>query len=218
MMPLATLSTISLGATPGGVGEGATYLRLSNIVDGRIVGTTQSGAPPVKGWETRLRAGDILMRSRGPDLSAAVIGEGNHGCFATADVFVIRPDLQRVDPAYLATFLSLPATQAALAADAQGAIMARLNRPTLAQLAIPLPPLSQQRVIGELALAGARERELVHEIAELSHRLRQELLHRAMEKARTGEAIPRHGHIPGPNDAVTSSVLPSAPLQKASNT
>jgi hypothetical protein len=97
---------------------------------------------------------------------------------------------------------------------AQGAAMAHLNRPALACLSIPLPSIPRQLAIGRLATAAAREWEIVHEIAELSHRLRQELLHRMMEEARTGEAIPKRGHIPGPNDAVTSSALPSAPKQK----
>jgi hypothetical protein len=215
MMLLGNFAAVTMGATPPPEGDSSAYLRLSNVVSGSIVGDPYLGGEPIKGVDGLLSVGDIIVRTRGPDLTAAIVRPDRAGVYATAELIVVRVDRAIADPAYVAAFINQRCVQAELAQGAQSSGLARLNRSALADLAISLPPFSNQRAIGVLALEAANENRLIREIAERRGQLQSELLHRVMEKARTGEITSRHGHITGPNDAPTSSTLQSAPKQKA---
>lgn len=214
MQRLSDIATISMGATPAPNGEGATYLRLGNVLAGALVGQANAGPPPAKGMDAKLDADDVVVRTRGPDLSAAVVGRDYAGSHATVELFVVRVNRAIAEPAYVVAYINQPTVQAALAQGAQGTGFVRLNRPELADLEIPLPPLAQQQIIGSLALEGRQEAKILNEIAERRARLHTELLHLAMAKARAGEIHPQHERNTELNDAVTSSALPSVPKQK----
>jgi Type I restriction modification DNA specificity domain len=216
MRRLADIAAISMGATFAGKGGDTAYLRLANVMDGRIIGATFISPAPLKGLDAKLQVDDIVVRTRGPDLTAAVIGEDHAGAYASVDLFVVRVNRAIAEPAFVVAYINQPTVQATLAQGAQGTGFVRLNRPELADLEIPLPPLPQQQIIGSLALEGRQESKILNEIAERRARLHTELLHQAMAKARAGEIHPLHGHNSGLNDAVTSSALPSVPKQKVS--
>lgn len=210
MKRLFDISDISMGATPAPDGDEARYLRLANVVEGQIVGDAVEGGSPVKGFDSQLRIDDILVRGRGPDLSAAMVGEQHVDAYPTVELFVIRVDRDVAEPAYVVAYINQPHIQANLAQGAQGTGFVRLNRPTLADLEIPLPPMIEQRMIGSLALEAQHELTILQEIRERRKRLHSELLHRAMVKARAEDGNPQHGRITGLNDAQTSSDLLSA--------
>jgi hypothetical protein len=214
MQRLSDIAEITIGATPKAEGQGASYLRLGNIVAGQFVGETSGGPPPMKGHDARLQAGDILVRGRGPDLSAVLTDARHAGAYPTIELYVVRIDPDRADPAYVVAHINQPLVQAELAQAAQGTGFVRLNRPTLADLAIPLPPLVEQRMIGSLAHEAQCEQSILQKIAERKKQLHSELLHLAMAKARAGEIHPQHERNTGLNDALTSSALPSVPKQK----
>jgi restriction endonuclease S subunit len=210
MERLSNFSEISMGATPASAGEGALYLRLSNLVAGQILGEFIEGGMPLKGLDARLQIDDILVRGRGPDLTAAVAGERHAEAFPTVELFLVRVNKAVADPAYVVAYINQPHVQAELAQGAQGTGFVRLNRPTLADLEIPLPSLIEQRMIGALAIEAQREQSILYEIAERKKQLHSELLHLAMEKTRAGDGNPQHGHETGLNDEQTSSGLLSA--------
>lgn len=210
MKRLADISDISMGATPAPEGDGARYLRLANVVDGQIVGDAIEGGIPIKGFDAQLRIDDILVRGRGPDLTAAMVGEQHIEAYPTVELFLVRVDRQLAEPAYVVTYINQPQIQADLAQGAQGTGFVRLNRPTLADLQIPLPPMIEQRMIGSLALEAQQELAILQEIIGRRKRLHSELLHRAMAKARAEDGNPQHGRTNGLNDAQTSSDLLSA--------
>ena len=180
MRRLSDIAEITIGATPKAEGVGVSYLRLGNIVAGQIVGEASDGPPPMKGHDSRLQPGDILVRGRGPDLSAAVVNACLAGAFPTIELYVVRVDPARVDPAYVVAYINQPLVQAELAQAAQGTGFVRLNRPTLASLAIPLPPLAEQRRIGSLARDAQREASILNEIAECKRQLHSEWLRLAI--------------------------------------
>jgi len=205
-----------MGATPAPEGDEALYLRLGNVIEGQIVDDAVAGGRPVKGFDAQLRIDDILMRGRGPDLSAAMVGEQHVDAYPTVELFVIRVDRHVAEPAYVVAYINQPHIQASLAQAAQGTGFVRLNRPTLAELEIPLPSLVEQRMIGSLALEVQQELAILQEITERKKQLHSELLHRAMAKARAEDGNPQHGRITGLNDAQTSSDLLSALTESTS--
>src|SRR5687768_16664782 len=128
MARLDEIAEIALGATPTR-GHGTMYLRLSNVISGRIVGPPLDSGPALKGGQSRTRLGDLLVRGRGPDLSAALVGPSHMGLYPTTELFLIRSNQELADPAYLAAFINQAHVQGALVQAAQGSGFVRLNRP-----------------------------------------------------------------------------------------
>lgn len=121
-----------------------------------------------------LRAGDLLFRSRGRSNGAAQILEGIGPAVLAAPMLLIRP--HSVLPAYLCWYLNAPATQAQLAALAEGTSVRMISAETLKTLAVPLPSLAAQRRIAEAAALAAQEQTLLARIATLHQRVTQHLL------------------------------------------
>ena len=81
------------------------------------------------------------------------------GAFAALDVYLIRPDLRRLDPDYLAAFLARPDVGMQLRLSTAGASLPRIPKSALADLELPLPDLVRQRAIGGLCRSlGLRAR------------------------------------------------------------
>lgn len=121
-----------------------------------------------------LRAGDLLFRSRGRSNGAALVAEGIGPAVLAAPMLLIRP--HNVLPAYLCWYINAPATQAQLAALAEGTSVRMISAEALKSLSIPVPPLDAQRRIAEAATLAEQEQTLLARIATLRQRLTVHLL------------------------------------------
>ncbi len=121
-----------------------------------------------------LRAGDLLFRSRGRSNGAALVAEGIGPAVLAAPMLLIRP--HTVLPAYLCWYINAPATQAQLAALAEGTSVRMISAEALKSLPIPVPPLEAQRRIAEAAALAEQEQTLLARIATLRQRLTTHLL------------------------------------------
>ncbi len=115
----------------------------------------------------RVCHGDVLFRSRG-DRNTAVLAEGDEGdeAIALLPLLIIRVDRSRLSPAYLAWFLNQRPAQRHFDGCARGTNMRMIPRDCLASLPVPLPPLERQELIAETASLAARERSLLHALAD----------------------------------------------------
>jgi len=121
-----------------------------------------------------LRAGDLLFRSRGRSNGAAQVLDGIGPAVLSAPMLLIRP--HGVLPAYLCWYINAPATQAQLAALAEGTSVRMISAEALKALDVPLPSLSaQQRIVRAAALAE-QEQTLLARIATLRRRLTNHIL------------------------------------------
>lgn len=121
-----------------------------------------------------LRAGDLLFRSRGRSNGAALVAKGIGPAVLSAPMLLIRP--HNVLPAYLCWFINAPATQAQLAALAEGTSVRMISAEALKGLEVPLPSqATQQRIVQAAALAG-QEQTLLARIATLRQRLTTHIL------------------------------------------
>jgi len=96
------------------------------------------------------RQGDVVVAALGdgarpagracqvPDIGPAIV---------KADCFRVRTDGAPVDPGFLVWFLNSPPTQAKIASQMRGATRPRVTLAMLKAVAIPLPPLTEQRQI-----------------------------------------------------------------------
>ncbi len=135
-----------------------------------------AGAKPTARRAMAARPGDVLLAARGGQ--AVVVGQGAGdglaGGFPTLDVYLIRPDIKRLDPAYLAARLMLEHVRQSLQASTTGALIPRIPIAALKGLPIPLPPLARQRAIGALFHLARAEADLMDRLTTLTRHLREQ--------------------------------------------
>lgn len=129
-----------------------------------------------------IRKGDLVFRSRGRTNSVALVSADVGSAVLAAPMLLIRPI--NVLPGYLLWFINLPATQAALAAQAEGTSVRMISKAALEALEIPVPSMSSQQRIVDLASMAAAEADLLQRIAQL----RKALTDNRLMKLATGAA------------------------------
>jgi len=131
-----------------------------------------------------LRPGDLLFRSRGSRYTAAPVMVVPDATIAAAPLVLIRPDVNIVEPSYLLWFINLPATQAMLTSFAAGTHTRTVGKAALAEIEVPMPPLSRQRQIVELDTLALRERSLAARIADARKRSMDRILWQCAQDTR----------------------------------
>lgn len=116
-----------------------------------------------------LRPGDLLFRSRGRSYGAATVPAGIGRAVLAAPLLLIRP--RGVVPDYLCWFINAPATQAQLAAQAEGTSVRMISAEALRALDVPLPSRTNQELIVQVAALAEREQSLMTHIATERDRL-----------------------------------------------
>lgn len=167
-----------------GTGD-AVYVQARNLRGGSLcIDDAVRGPAPVRAADrARIAAGDLIVNSRGQSNRAVLVTGVDGDLFASLDLMVVRPRTDRVLPAFLAAYLNLPSTQAALAEHRTTATLPRLPHEALADLAIPLPEMTRQAFIADLSEEARRERSLVQDLMGRRERLLHEILRRAAEGA-----------------------------------
>ena len=180
----STLSGVAVQEAEGGT---ARFVRLSDLSDlkaGRIPMLAVGEAPTVA-RALPVEEGDLIIGARGAATDVCLARAGVLGAFVSLDLYLVRPDVSKVDPGYLVAVLELPATQVLFSGGKQGSGLARLPKEALETAPIPLPPLPQQRLIAELARRFRDEAELLQRLAALNSILSREAVARAIRAAAT---------------------------------
>jgi hypothetical protein len=128
-----------------------------------------------------IHEGDLVFRSRGRSNSVALVATNLGDAVLAAPMLLIRP--RTVLPTYLHWFINFPATQAALAAMAEGTSVRMISKDAIKDLDVPLPSLLRQRRIVEIASLAQREQALMAGISARRKRLAEGVL---MQYARKG--------------------------------
>lgn len=128
-----------------------------------------------------LRGGDLLFRSRGRNNGAAQVLEGIGPAVLAAPMLLIRP--KGVLPAYLCWYINAPATQAQLAALAEGTSVRMISAEALKALDVPLPSLAAQQDIALAAALADQEQVLLARIATLRQQVTTHLLMKSAREA-----------------------------------
>lgn len=133
-----------------------------------------SGSRPTAKRAVAAKAGDLLLAARGGQVVVAgeAAGAGLEDAYPTLDVYLIRPDHERLDPAYLAAWLTFEPVRNSLQASTTGALIPRIPIGSLKGLTVPLPPLQRQRHIGALFHLAHQEAALLERLAAQTAQLR----------------------------------------------
>lgn len=133
-------------------------------------------ALPARSDRHLLRAGDLLLRSRGRSNGVALVPDNPPAAILAAPMVRIRPDTSRVMPSYLHWYLNSPAGQAHIVGLAEGTSVMMISVEKIKDLEVPLPALPRQAAIAEVAQMAQREHQLLSEIARLRQRATTHLL------------------------------------------
>jgi len=103
----------------------------------------------------RLQLGDILFARRGAQATGlAAIVDGRYvGALCGTGALLLRVKSPRVDPSYLAMFLSSDVAYRWLRAHAVGAVMPNLNTDIIKSLPLELPGIDEQRSLARFLMA-----------------------------------------------------------------
>ena len=164
----------------------SSFVRLSDLTalrSGRVPNFPR-GETPTVARAAAIAEGDVIVAARGELTETLPAPLSFIGAFVSVDLYLVRPDRRRLDPAFLVAFLELPSTQARLASGKQGTGLARLAKEALDTLPVPLPAMAKQQAIGALADATRRANELTRRIADAHAKLRQARVRSAFETLR----------------------------------
>lgn len=172
-MRLAELCDIHSGYTARG--------RLEPLADGgtpaiqlRDVGTEGEAPGPVfqrydlgdLSDRYLVRGGEVIFRSRGEPNTATVMGDAfAEPAAVIVPLVIMRPDMERVLPEYLAWAINQPEAQRRLGTEAQGTSLRMIPMAVLERLEIAVPDLQTQRRIVDLNALAKREGHLLRQLA-----------------------------------------------------
>ncbi|MCS3643225.1 restriction endonuclease subunit S [Salinibacter ruber] len=110
-----------------------------------------------------LRSGDILIVGRGVHRTALLADDPPPQTVADRTFFVARPDMEQVEPAFLAWYLNERRAQHYLQSHSRGTNIQTIKKSALKRLPVQVPPLDTQERIADIQALVRREQKLVSE-------------------------------------------------------
>lgn len=167
-VPLGSVSTIIRGASVRAAeldalacqeDTGISYLNLGDISDGMI----SQELPNLSRLDKKLEKycvhdGDVLISKNGAPFKVAVaeIPSGRK-VLANGNLYIVRVDREKIDPNYLAAFLSSPSGRELLAREAVGTTIPNVPIKALSGLTVPLEGKDRQKAVADAYLAKTDE-------------------------------------------------------------
>jgi len=114
-----------------------------------------------------VQKGDLVFKSRGQITTAAILLEDLGEAIVAAPLLRIRikkPD--KILPEYLNWYINQRDAQIFLTSRAKGTVQKMISKQAIEDLEVALPSLEKQRKIVELASLIAREKNLLHALAD----------------------------------------------------
>ena len=182
---------IGSGATPRGgqngyVEAGVSLIRSQNILDNgmniaEIAHITDEAAHKLRG--VTVQANDVLINITGDSIArCSIVDERVLPARVNQHVSILRTTAE-LDPLFLQKFLVTPGTKNLLMAISSGGTRQALTRSDLANLSVPVPPISEQRAIAEVL--GALDDKIAanNNLARLTNDLADSVFRQALLKA-----------------------------------
>ena len=137
-----------------------------------------------------LRQGDILFVGRGYRIFAVLVDEDLTQTVASPHFFILRIKSERlVRPDYLAWYINHTRAQRYFSKHVAGTALPHINRQTLENLPVILPPLQVQERIVNAHRCRLKEKALLETLIEKKKLFLDELLEKTLEHYETHENI-----------------------------
>lgn len=183
MMRLADVAIVLSGAAPKAEGRGhARFVRIKDLTPERR--TLSTGVRPTAKRAVPIEVGDVLVAARGEGDLAVRPDAELVGAFAGLDLYLLRPDPDRLDPDYLVSFLNSEAVTGLVRASASRGSLPRVPKDALTELLVPVPTLARQMALGRMAACMDRHRMLARKKLAAEQRWFQACLEQAFTELR----------------------------------
>jgi restriction endonuclease S subunit len=123
-----------------------------------------------------LRKGDILFAAKGSNNYAVCYDTEYSPAVAASAFFVIRPDKKKILPEYLCHVINSEIVQNYLRSNLAGTYIPNINKHTLTEMKIPIPPPAVQQKIVMFLRLFQKETELIHAITSKRELIMNELV------------------------------------------
>jgi restriction endonuclease S subunit len=131
-----------------------------------------------------LRRGDILFVGRGYRIFAVLIDQDLENTVAGSHFFILRikPNRQDVRPDYLAWYINHKQAQRYFSQHVAGTALPHVNRGTLENLPVIVPPLAVQERIVKLHTCRLKEKALLEQLIDKKKQFLDALLDKTLEQ------------------------------------
>lgn len=129
-----------------------------------------------KSAENLLEDGDILFAAKGFRFFATLYHNQLGKAVASSIFFVIKPNIQIIDPGYLVTVLNLPKNLLHFQQSGAGSSIPSIRKSELMDFTLTLIPMEQQRKIAALQDLYLKDIELTNELIKQKNMLHQTLI------------------------------------------
>lgn len=130
---------------------------------------------------TFLQPGDILFIAKGAHNYAIVFELDFPKAIASSAFFVLRPDLRKIVPGYLAWYLNQSAVQRFFLNNASGSYIPNVAKTTLERVTVIVPPEDIQRKIVSIDKLVKKEELLLKRIIQKKQRVVTQALMKIVE-------------------------------------
>lgn len=131
--------------------------------------------------------GDLLFRSRGAKLTAAVVPSGTDGMLLAAPLIRIRIGSAPLLPEYLVWYINGKKGQEYLKTRTMGSTVRMIDMQALKEMPIPVPPLALQSAACELIALQKREADLTARLLEQRSALIDMTIGLSLDASRRGQ-------------------------------
>lgn len=150
-------------------------MRIIQVGDIQLDGSLDVSASPrihySDGYDKFIvKEGDIVFRGRA-GTAAALVHETEVPLIVASPLVIIRADKSQALPDYIAWYINSSHAARYFSRAGQGMLVKAVGIKELAQLEVPLPPLSTQQEIAEVSALADKERQLLKEIRQRKHKL-----------------------------------------------
>lgn len=111
-----------------------------------------------------LKQGDILLRARGGYYYSGLFNAELTNVIAAGQFFILSPNTDIVDPAYLCWYLNQPIAQQYLEKNDSGSNIPMINKQTISNLPVKLPSLNTQHKIAAIHQSWLKEKKLTEQL------------------------------------------------------
>lgn len=134
------------------------YIGLENIESktGRLISFALKNGNEIKSTCKRYNKGDILFGRLRPNLNKVYFNDSINCGVCTTEILVLVPNLEVINPIYLAEVLRTDIINERILGMIKGAALPRVSMLDLSQLELPVPSMDKQK---ELALVIEKKRD-----------------------------------------------------------
>ena len=111
-----------------------------------------------------LMQGDILLRARGGYYYSGLFDSNMPNVIAAGQFFILSPNTDIVDPAYLCWYLNQSIAQQYLEKNDTGSNIPMISKQTICNLPVKLPSLNTQNKIAEIHQCWLKEKKLTEQL------------------------------------------------------